>query len=130
MSRAKTIARDMLQALSDADTGIATLREQLAARDAEIEQLQLREQALAASLGELLNYIEHFSANRGKATTAEQWQANVARFRETVSSVGIGRTAVDEATADLAAARALLDGEPGYDDSEATEQRQHYGGRF
>jgi hypothetical protein len=62
-----------------------------------------------ASLAELLNYIEHSEANRGKLANAEQWGENVRLFRERCSLIGIGRTAVDEASADLARARRIIE---------------------
>jgi hypothetical protein len=62
-----------------------------------------------ASLAELLNYIEHSEANRGQLTTGDKWQENVRLFRERCSRLSIGRTAVDEASADLARARKIIE---------------------
>ena len=64
---------------------------------------------LLAACEQLLDYIEQSEANRGKATSAEQWAENVAEFRRTVTRVDTGRSYVPSAVADLAAARAAID---------------------
>jgi hypothetical protein len=64
--------------------------------------------ALLAALVEAVNYIEHSTANRGKLSNAEQWDANVREFRATVGELSIGRTAVPCATVNLTAARAAI----------------------
>lgn len=63
---------------------------------------------LSASLRELLDFIENDHANRGKATTDEEWKRNVREYRRTVAEVSIGRSYVPEATANLARARGLI----------------------
>lgn len=74
----------------------------------EVVDKTLYDEAIA-SLAELLNYIEHSEANRGKLSNAQQWDENVRLFRERCSRIGIGRTAVDEAEADLARARKIIE---------------------
>jgi len=63
---------------------------------------------LAKSLQEALNFIEHDKANEGKLTNADQWQRNVVEFRKHTSMIGVGRTALDEASVNLAKIRDQL----------------------
>lgn len=56
-----------------------------------------------------LAFIEHSEANRGKATSDPEWDANVAAFRQRgPSSVGIGRSYTDKARVDIEALRGAL----------------------
>jgi len=58
--------------------------------------------SLLNGLKQALNFIEHSQANSGKATTDEQWDANVEAFRKNnISSIGIGRSYTDKAVVDL-----------------------------
>lgn len=69
---------------------------------------------LLSSLEMSLNFIEHEQANRGKATTDDEWDRNVERFRtEGPSVIGIGRSYLDKAQVDLAEIRDTIDATKG-----------------